>query len=176
MFDRNVRRGVNERTCDGEPHVSSSLKAYTASLYELEKTLSGLIDSFSHYLRALHQRIQDQGDHAEIVKIRYSSMLCLKSILCLQTQLLKKYEVLQDAGFPIHHPPAAPVFAFPEALVLETFRMILSHPEEWRRIRRILREINRYKDKKQEIADRCPFVPASTRPWLNPALVRDGHR
>ncbi|CCQ93393.1 hypothetical protein CULT_1330019 [[Clostridium] ultunense Esp] len=173
MSDRPMRGGVKEGANLGKPDVVS-LKAYGDSLDELEKSLFGMIKSYIDLQTALQKRMQVAGEWNQTAagSIRFSTLSCLNSILSLQTQLLKKYETLIDSGYMIGDPLDASAYGFNEAGALDTIRPLWSRPEDWRKIREILLEINRYKDKKRNIANRILTTAVNTRPWINTTFVR----
>lgn len=172
MSDRDMRGGMKVGGI-GKPDVVS-LKAYGDSLDELEKSLFGMIKSYIDFHTALQKRMQLDGEWNQTAagSIRYSTLSCLNSILSLQTQLLKKFETLNDSGYMIGDSSDGSAYGLNEADALDTIRPLWSRPEDWRKIREILLEINRYKDKKRNIVNRILTTAVNTRPWINPSFVR----
>lgn len=174
MFNPNHRRRVAVDTNAENASILNVVNDYANSLNELESSLKSIIVSFIHSQRGFHHRMRTSEvcNPVHTTLIRRSTIRCLRSILCLQTQLLKKYETLLDTGFPLDHPPATPTSSFHEDDVLEAFRSIQSSPEDWRRIRKILQEIMQYEHKKNSLVNGRLFVAVNTRPWINPNIIR----
>lgn len=175
MSDRMLRRGVTE---DKNAAISDTIEwtAYLESLNLLEKSLNNMIFAFLQHQQALQHRSQtpDCWNKAEIIQIRHNTISSLKALICLQTQLLKKYEALWEAEqLDEHQLTISSICDFSEANILPSFRMLLQHPRDWRKIHQLLREINRYREKKGKIAN-LPLqmtVSVQVRPWINAAIV-----